>query len=85
MSYSHTQMTWTMIYILHAQLSTFVCNYKMEEHIGIQDVIDITKKMSAAERSLFSYAIKVVCIVLVPATHSFREKLFSAMYLVRNT
>lgn len=61
-----------------------MCNYKIEVDMGIQGVIDITKSMSAAERSLFPEVIKVARIVLVvSAINSISERSFSAMCQVK--
>ena len=51
--------------------STFMCNYKIEEAMGIQRCQTFIKSMSAVDRSLVSQVIKVAHIVsVVPATNS---------------
>ena len=66
--------------VLQVQLSTLHANYGIKNETGIHGIIEVIKNMSAAERSLFSEVVKVICIVLVaPATNSISEQSFSAM------
>ena len=77
-------LLYTKMISLEVQLSTLHANYSIKNETGIHSIIEVIKNMPAAEISLFSEVVKVVCIVLVaPATNSISEQPFSVMCQIK--
>ena len=70
--------------LFNLQLSTLHANYNIKKDAVLLDIVDIVKRMSAAEKSLLSEIVKSVRIFLVvPATNCASERSFSSMRRVK--